>query len=150
MGHSLHNAGFILSVSTNSRNKEAAYLYLQFITSPSISLQRSMLEYSLRDPYRLSHYSSPEYRARWANAGDYLDTLKAAADGALLDLILPGSAEYHTAMDQMVTGAQAGTAVEQALADANVAFNEITDRIGRDNQKAAYTEFLKLNGAYYD
>ncbi|MGH2617527.1 MAG: extracellular solute-binding protein, partial [Thermomicrobiales bacterium] len=150
MGHSLHNAGFILGVSTSSRNKEAAYLYLQWITSPTISLQRSMLEYSLRDPYRLSHYNSPEYRARWGNAGDYLDTLKTAADGALLDIILPGSSEYHTALDQMVTAAQAGAAVEQALDDADAAFDAITDRIGRDQQKAAYAEFLKLNGAYYD
>ena len=56
-----------------------------------------MLPYALRDPYRLSHYASEEYRGRWPNAGDYLDTLEAAADGALLDIIMPGSAEYHTA-----------------------------------------------------
>jgi hypothetical protein len=44
--------------------------------------------------------------------------------------------------------AQGGTPVEQALADANAAFNEITDRIGRDAQKAAYQEYLKLGNAY--
>src|SRR5919112_1859239 len=126
MGHSLHNAGFSLAVSADSQNKEAAYLFIQWLTSPTISLQRVMLPYALRDPYRLSHYSSPEYRDRWPNAGAYLDTLQAAADGALLDIIMPGSAEYHTAIDQAVTSAQSGTAVDEALLTGNTAFNEIT------------------------
>jgi len=150
MGHSLMNGGFSLAVSTDSRNKEAAYLFAQWLTSPTISLQRVMLPYALRDPYRLSHYASEEYRARWASAPAYLDTLKAAADGALIDIIMPGSVEYQTAIDQAVTAAQAGTEPAQALSDANTAFNAITDRIGRDNQKAAYAAFTALKGAYYE
>lgn len=149
MGHSLHNAGFTLSVSADSPNKEAAYLYAQWVTSPTISLERVMLPYALRDPYRLSHFASEEYRARWANAGAYLDTLQAAADTALLDIVMPGSAEYHTAIDQAVTAAQGGMAVDQALADGDAAMNAITDRIGREPQKAAYAEFVKMKGSYY-
>lgn len=149
MGHSLHNAGFNLGVSSSSTNKEAAYLFIQWLTSPSVSLQRVMLPYALRDPYRLSHYASEEYRARWANAGAYLDTLKAAADTALLDIIMPGSAEYHTAIDQAVTAAQGGTPVEDALATGDAAFDEITDRIGRDAQRTAYQEFMTMQGSYY-
>jgi multiple sugar transport system substrate-binding protein len=109
-----------------------------------------MLPYALRDPYRLSHYASEEYRGRWPNAGMYLDTLQEAADTALLDIVMPGSAEYHTAIDQMVTAAQSGTAVDQALTDGNVKFNEITDRIGRDSQKSAYEAFKALKGSYYE
>jgi multiple sugar transport system substrate-binding protein len=149
MGHSLHNAGFSLGISTDSENAEAAYLFVQWLTSPTISLQRVMLPYALRDPYRLSHFASEEYRGRWATAPDYLDTLQAAADGALLDLIVPGAAEYNTAIDQAVTAAQAGTDPAEALAGANAAFDEITDRIGREAQTAAYAEYLKLKGAYY-
>jgi multiple sugar transport system substrate-binding protein len=149
MGHGLHNAGFSLGVSSNSPNKEAAYLFIQWMTSPSISLQRVMLPYALRDPYRLSHFASEEYRNQWATAGDYLDTLQAGADTALLDIIMPGSAEYHTAIDQAVTAAQGGTSVEDALATGDSAFNEITDRIGRDAQKTAYEEFLTMQGSYY-
>jgi multiple sugar transport system substrate-binding protein len=149
MGHSLHNAGFSLGVSADSPNKEAAYLFIQWMTSPSISLQRVMLPYALRDPYRLSHYASEEYRSRWPSAGEYLDTLSAAADGALLDIVMPGSSEYHTALDQLVTAAQSGTPAEQALADGNAVFNEITDRIGRENQMVAYENFKALKGSYY-
>ena len=150
MGHSLHNAGFHLGVSADSANKEAAYLFIQWATSPSISLQRVMLPYALRDPYRLSHYASEEYRARWPNAGAYLDTLSAAADGALLDIVMPGSSEYHTALDQLVTAGQSGTPIEEALAGGDAAFNEITDRIGRDSQKVAYENFKALKGSYYE
>ncbi len=150
MGHGLHNGGFSLGVSSDSKNKEAAYLFIQWMTSPAISLQRVMLPYALRDPYRLSHYASEEYRSRWATAGDYLDTLKAAADVALLDIVMPGSAEYHNAIDQAVTAAQGGTNVEEALASGDAAMNEITDRIGREAQIAANEEFLAMKGSYYD
>ncbi|MEZ4504302.1 MAG: hypothetical protein R2848_00275 [Thermomicrobiales bacterium] len=102
------------------------------------------------DPYRLSHYASEEYRSRWATAGDYLDTLKAAADTALLDIIMSGASEYNNAIDQAVTAAQGGTSVEDALATGDAAFNEITDRIGRDAQMAAYQEFMAMNGSYYE
>jgi multiple sugar transport system substrate-binding protein len=149
MGHSLHNAGFSLGVSADSANKEAAYFFIQWMTSPTISMQRVMLPYALRDPYRLSHFVSEEYRGLWPTAGDYLDTLQAAADGALIDIIMPGSAEYHTVLDQAVTSAQSGTPVEEALATGNAGFNEITDRIGREAQIAAYENFKALPGSYY-
>ena len=148
-GHSLHNAGYSLGVSADSPNKEAAYLFIQWLTSPSISLERVMLPYALRDPYRITHYESEAYRSAWGNAADYLDTLREAADSALIDIVMPGSAEYHNAIDNAVTGAQGGQDVAEALASGDAAFNEITDRIGRDNQKAAYAEFKDLPGSYY-
>ena len=147
-GHSAHNGGFMLGVAANSSNKEAAYLFIQWMNSPSISLERCMLPYALRDPYRLSHYSSETYRARWEHAGEYLGTLQAAADGALLDLVMPGSADYHNAIDQAATAAMAGTDVQEALDGLTGAWNEITERIGRDSQKAAYAEYVQLAGAY--
>ncbi|HET9659147.1 MAG TPA: extracellular solute-binding protein [Thermomicrobiales bacterium] len=149
MGHSLHNGGFNLGVSSDSKNKEAAYLFIQWATSPAISLERVMLPYALRDPYRLSHFSSEEYRGRWATAGDYLDTLKSAADTALLDIIMSGASEYNNAIDQAVTAAQGGTDVAEALSTGDAAFDEITDRIGRDAQKAAYEQFRAMKGSYY-
>ncbi|CAN5781834.1 extracellular solute-binding protein [soil metagenome] len=149
LGHSLHNAGFNLGISTSSPNKEAAYLFAQWMTSPSVSLERVMLPYALRDPYRISHYESEEYRARWGNANEYLDTLRSAADTCLLDIVMPGSNEYHVALDNLVTAAQGGASVEDALAQGNTAFNEITDRIGRDAQREAYQQFIALPGAYY-
>lgn len=147
-GYSSLASAFMLCVSSDSANKDAAYLFAQWMNSPSISLQRVMLPYTLRDPFRISHYESEEYRNAWPNAGAYLDMLEEQTNTALLDIIMPGSQEYHNAIDQLWGAAQGGTPVEQALADANAAFNAITDRIGRDTQKAAYQEYLKLANAY--
>ncbi|MER3486362.1 MAG: hypothetical protein C4345_10680 [Chloroflexota bacterium] len=147
-GWSQMASGFLLSVSADSKAKEAAYLYIQWANSPTISLQRVLLPYSLRDPFRISHYESPEYRSKWPNAGLYLDTLRASADKCLLDLIMPGAHDFEVAMDQILGAAQGGTPVEEALAQGSKAFNDLVERGGREAMKAAYAEYLKLKGAY--
>jgi multiple sugar transport system substrate-binding protein len=147
-GYSSLASGFVLSVMSTSPNQEAAYLFAQWMGSPTISLERVMLPYTLRDPYRLTHYSSEAYRALWGNAGEYLDMLQEQTDTALLDIIMPGSQEYHTAIEQMWGAVQGGTPAEQAAADANAAFNAITDRIGRDAQREAYQAYLALGNVY--
>jgi multiple sugar transport system substrate-binding protein len=147
-GYSQMASGFLLSVSSASKNKEAAYLFSQWANSPSVSLQRCLLPYSLRDPYRISHYESEEYRSKWPNAGLYLDTLRASADKCLLDLIMPGAHDFEVAMDQIWGAAQGGTAPDQALKDGNSAFSDIVERGGMDAMKAAYAEYIKLKGAY--
>ena len=54
-----HAGSYVKCVSADSKNAELAYLIAQWMTSPSVSLQRVMLPYTLRDPYRISHYKSP-------------------------------------------------------------------------------------------
>ena len=61
-----HAGSFLKCVSADSKNQELAYLFTQWSTSPSISLQRVMLPYTLRDPYRISHYKSARYRSALA------------------------------------------------------------------------------------
>ena len=51
-GHPELAAGFALSVSSTSKNKEAAYLFIQWLNSEDISMQRVQLPYTLRDPFR--------------------------------------------------------------------------------------------------
>jgi multiple sugar transport system substrate-binding protein len=47
------------------RNKEAAYLFIQWLNSEDISIDRVQLPYALRDPFRDSHFVSEEYKSRW-------------------------------------------------------------------------------------
>ena len=61
-------AGFSLSVSSSSKNKEAAYLFIQWLNSEEISLQRVQLPYALRDPFRESHFTDKDYSRRWSDA----------------------------------------------------------------------------------
>jgi multiple sugar transport system substrate-binding protein len=142
-----HAGSFVQCVSADSKNQEAAFLYALWATSPSISLQRVMLPYTLRDPYRLSHYRSKEYRALWPAAKEYLISLNNAANEAVIDMIMTGAADYANALDRAMTGIYAGKDVKSGLDGAAKEWDSITDRLGKDRQKAAYAEFLKLPGA---
>ncbi len=77
-----HAGSALRCVSADSKNQEAAYLFCQWATSPSISLQRVQLPYTLRDPYRISHYKSKQFRSRWPAAKKYLKALNDAANTA--------------------------------------------------------------------
>ncbi|MHA3775377.1 extracellular solute-binding protein [Verrucomicrobiota bacterium sgz303538] len=140
--------GFVLSVLAHSQKKEAAYLFIQWLTSPEISLQRVMRWDTFRDPYRYSHIHAPEFRALWPTAGEYLDTLEKAASGAaLLELIIPGAHEYQEAFYETLTNIRLGTPVETAVTQMAQSWERITERYGRARQRKAYAEFLKLKGA---
>jgi multiple sugar transport system substrate-binding protein len=142
-GRSILAGNFALGVSPTSENKECAYLFIQWMNSPQVSLQRVMLPYALRDPFRNSHYSSPGYRAAWPAAGQYLDTLDAAGMAGQYELGIPGAREYAEAVDQAVTAAYAGTDPKAALDEAAKKFDEITERKGVEAQKEAYANWLK-------
>ena len=104
-------------MSADSKNQEAAYLFSQWATSPSISLQRVQLPYTLRDPYRISHYKSKQFRSRWPAAGEYLKALNDAANNAVLDPIMTGAADYANALDRAMTAIYAGKDIQTTLND---------------------------------
>ena len=149
-GHPEHASGYVKSLSSDSANAEAAYLFMQWCTSPPVSLVRTMLPYSLRDPYRLSHYKSDLYRALWPTAKDYLINLSNSANVAVVDLIMPGWQDYALSLDRLCTEAWAGGDPKTVLEKGAAEWNATTDRIGVDKQKASYEEFKKLPGSYSD
>lgn len=149
-GNPEHATGFNKALSADSANPDAAYLLMQWMTSPPVSLARVMLPYALRDPYRLSHFKSDLYAQLWPDAKAYLVNLNNSANVALLDPIIPGAQDYFLTLDRMATSVWAGTDPKEALATAAAEMDATTDRLGADSQKAYYTEFLKLPGATAD
>jgi len=147
-GHPELAAAFNLGVSVESANKEAAYLFIQWATSKETSLKRVMLPFALRDPYRLSHYASKEYRELWPHAPEYLDTLKSGAEKGLLDLAIPGAREYEEALDRATVAVYAGTPPKEALDKAAAEWDQVTQRIGVDKQRQAYQEWARKPNAY--
>jgi multiple sugar transport system substrate-binding protein len=137
------SVGFGLSVLARSRNKEAAYLFIQWLTSPEVSLDRVMLPYALRDPYRRSHIDSPAYRQLWAGAPAYLDTLEEAAERASLDLAIPRAVEYEAAFRVAVTEIGQGGGVETTMRRMAAKWDEITHAQGRGRQRRAYADWLR-------
>jgi len=143
-------SGFVKAISADSRNFEAAYLFAQWQSSPPVSLVRVMLPYTLRDPYRISHYTSPLYRSLWPSAKEYLLNLANAANYGITDMIMPGWQDYALTLDRMSTAVWAGKDPKAALEEAAAEWNGTTRKIGVPAQRAAYQEFLKGVGCYPD
>lgn len=143
-------AGFSVGVASQSKKKDLAYFFAQWLTSPEVSLQVTMLPFTLVDPFRLSHYRSPMYRNAWDNAGEYLDTLYEAAKGGVLELNIPGAREYFAALEQAITACFAGEDPQVALNKAAQEWENITNRIGRENQKRAYQAYLELQKSIWE
>ena len=149
-GNPEHATGYNKALSADSANLDAAYLFMQWATSPPVSLARVMLPYALRDPYRLSHYKSDLYRSLFPTAKEYLVNLCNSANVGLLDMIMPGWQDYALSIDRMCTSVWAGTDPKAALDTAAAEWNTTTERLGVDSQKAFYAEFKKLPGSYAD
>ncbi|WP_395023180.1 ABC transporter substrate-binding protein [Dongia sp.] len=147
-GHPQLAAGFSLSVSSTSKNKEAAYLFIQWLNSEDISMQRVMLPTALRDPFRDSHFTSTEYQNKWPEAKEYLATLGEGAKAGLADLSLLQTDKYEEVLRQMVGKLWGGEDPKAILDAAAAEWDAITDKIGVDKQKAAYNTWAANSGAY--
>ena len=147
-GHPQLAAGFSLSVSSSSKNKEAAYLFIQWLNSKDTSLQRVQLPYALRDPFRDSHFASEEYKSRWPEAPEYLDALQQGAVSGLLDLSLIQTDKYEEALRQAISRLWAGEDAQAILDDVAAQWDAVTEKIGVDKQKEAYADWASKPNAY--
>lgn len=147
-GHPQLAAGFCLSVASGSKNKEAAYLFIQWLNSEAVSMERVQLPYALRDPFRDSHFTSPEYLAKWPDAKDYLAALQAGANNGLLDLSLLQTDKYEEVLRQAISKLWGGEDPKAILDAAAAEWDAITEKIGVDKQKAVYANWASKSGAY--
>jgi multiple sugar transport system substrate-binding protein len=147
-GHPELAAGFALSISSTSKNKDAAYLFIQWLNSTDVSRQRVQLPYTLRDPFRDSHYTDPGYLALWPNAKDYLAALKQASETGLLDLSLLQTDKYEEVMRQAISKLWAGDDPKTILNAAAAQWDDITQKIGVEKQKVVYAGWAAKSGAY--
>ncbi|MBI1395119.1 MAG: extracellular solute-binding protein [Betaproteobacteria bacterium] len=147
-GHPELALGFALSVASSSKQKELAYLLIQWLNSEEISNKRVQLPYALRDPFRNSHYTNPGYLKLWPDAKNYLATLKEASETGLLDLSLIQTDKYEEALRQGVSRLWAGDDPKAILDDVAKQWDSITQRVGVDRQKAIYNAWAAKSGAY--
>jgi multiple sugar transport system substrate-binding protein len=147
-GHPQLAAGFSMAVSADSNNKDAAYLYIQWINSIDISGQRVQLPYTLRDPFRKSHFSSPEYQSLWPDAKEYLDALQAGAVSGLLDLSVINTFAYEDALAIGLQAVMGGADPQSELDGVADAWDELTEKVGVDAQREAYMQWASKPAAY--
>jgi multiple sugar transport system substrate-binding protein len=106
------------------------------------------LPYALRDPYRDAHFSDPEYASRWDAAPEYLATLKLAAETGLLDLSVLQTARYVEALSRAIQSAISGMDPQSALDQCASEWDQITQAVGVDAQRAAYEDWAAKPNAY--
>ncbi len=137
--------GWIIGVSANSQVKEAALDFAAFMARPELVKQLAVTPDTGINP---SRYSQLEDIDLWLNAGfdregaeDYLAAIREtiAHPNAVLDLRIRGSAEYMNVLDTEISRALANEiAPQEALDNVAAAWQEITDRLGREEQLRQY------------
>ena len=147
-GHPQLAAGFAMAVSSSSKNKDAAYLYIQWINSIDISHQRVQLPYALRDPFRKSHFSSPEYQSRWPDAKHYLEAAEKGAVSGLLDLSIINTFAYIDALAAGLQTVMSGGDPQTELDGVAAKWDALTEKVGVDEQREAYMEWASKPAAY--
>lgn len=140
--------GHSLAVASSSRNKELAYLFIQWLNSEEMSLKRVQLPYTLRDPFRISHYRDAGYISRWPDAKEYLAILRSASEKGLMDLSIIQTDKYEEALREGLSRLWAGQDPELILNDVARRWDELTQRVGVDQQRTAYNAWVAKPGAY--
>jgi multiple sugar transport system substrate-binding protein len=139
-------------ISNFSQNPEATYSFLSLMAIPPISKMMATVGWDGVDPG--FSYQFLEADGGTATVDDYVKAGWDAHDAetythayhqtfyattTLPYLRIPGSFEYWDILDKNLSAAMSGgKSAQQALDDTAAAWEQVTDRIGRDKQKADY------------
>jgi multiple sugar transport system substrate-binding protein len=136
----------------DAKKKEAAIAYLSYVSSPANSNIDVTIGATGFNPYRTSQFETLD---AWKAAGMsdtaadlYLGAIKASLNSPnmVLDLRVPQNQYYQqvvldTAVSQFLAGE---ISRDEAMQDIATKWEEKTDELGRDEQKAAYTGSLGI------
>ena len=132
-------------MASDSDVTEAALDFASFLASKDVVNELAVTGGTGINP---SRFSQLEDTAPWVEAGfdeesaaDYLDAIQNTINhpNAVLDIRITGSAEYLSTLDAELARAVAGEiSAQEALDNAAVLWDAITDRLGRDAQLAQY------------
>ena len=141
---SMSAPGYTILVSNYADvNKEAAYLYTQWFTSPENLIKANQNLGGNTDVVRASIFADPSMAELFPGADEYLDAQKANLAQAVPDPVLPGYGEYAQALEIELGNALTGQkSPQEALDDAAEAWDEITDSYGREEQLQVWQNFL--------
>jgi multiple sugar transport system substrate-binding protein len=136
--------GYNLIVSAHSKqNKEAAYLYAQWLQSPENLIEADLNPKGNTDVVRSSIFDDPSLADTFPGADEYFAAQKANMEQAVPDPIIPGYTEYTQALEIEISEFMTGKkSAQEALDAAAEKWNQITDDFGREEQKKIWTDFL--------
>lgn len=136
--------------------KELALKVIEKFSDPEIALDAALYHPACVDAWRTSTFESDLWNDLYTDRGDagfggeMITVMKETIEKGLVDLQIPGTDEYVQALDKEISAAITGQkAPEKALDDAAAEWNAITDRRGREAQKAAWNtqyDAIKADG----
>jgi len=145
--------GWVIGVAADSDVKEAALDFAAFMARPELVQVLAVTGGTGINPARFSQFEALDL---WIEAGfdeesaqDYLDAILTGINhpNAVLDLRITGTAEYQQTLDVEITRAIAGEiSAQEALDNAAAAWDEITDRLGRQTQLEQYRNSVGWTG----
>ncbi len=143
---SVNLASWSLCVSNYSKKKDLAMCAGAFFSDPDMLVEAMCAAGTWHDPTRYSHVG-PDAPAKLKDLrGPVLNAFLPNAEilQPMLQGIL-GATEYNVTLSKNLHGAMLGSVDNAtALGDANKAWNEITDRMGKSKQLAAWRELKKF------
>jgi multiple sugar transport system substrate-binding protein len=135
-----------LVIPKNAANRKLAFLYAMWITSPEVSTRSVGVRGGFTDPYRWHHLRDARIleiytpQALDTFAGAWPDTLPPGTG-------IPGDSEYLEVLNANLTAAARGDlSAAQAMRDTSVAWEAITERLGRPAQIAHWKAFTSNFG----
>lgn len=134
-------SGYSVAVYSSSDVKDLAFAFLAWATSQDVYLDLVSQPIAVVKPIRISEFTSPKSLSLYPNAQQYYSVMGEEVKHLTMEPKILSAAEYLTKLDQAITATYAGGDAKQNLDKAASAWNDITARVGKDKQKAAYAQF---------
>lgn len=143
-----------VSAAADQNVKDAAYAFFSYMSQPAQSNVDVTIGRTGFNPYRISQFQdlTPWLAAGFTEdaANNYLGAINASlsSPNMVLDLRVPQNQRYQqVVLDEVLSRLLAGELTSQeAGAEIATRWNEISDELGRDTQKAAYLATLGIKG----
>ena len=143
--------GWSWYITSTTPYPDLCWDFIKYMISPEISGQDVANPFSGYQPWRISHSTNlePWIKAGWdeAEAKEYIENTLAVTNhpNAVIDVRLPGAAEYEDVFELYLTTALSGEHTPQEAMDLCAKeWDAITDRMGREEQKKFYQQHLGL------
>jgi multiple sugar transport system substrate-binding protein len=141
-------AGTSYEVNAYSDHPELAYWFIQWLTSPSVGNRAIAHPQGFWDPYRTQNLGDEGILAKFGQ--EFLDTTLENAKYTTSLLYIEGHYEYMKILDNNLAEVMNGIITpEQAAANIEAGWNEVTEDIGRDNQIEVWRKGVEA-GLYID
>jgi multiple sugar transport system substrate-binding protein len=140
--------GWSAGIPKYSANIEAAARILDFYLQPERSRAIALNPDTWSEPWRASSFDPEAWREQWPDDPEYgeavIAVMQETLENGVPDLQIPGQDEYVKVADAEISAGLTGTkSAQQALDDAAAEWNNITERLGRDQQLAYWSQQLE-------